>query len=148
MHQPSPPSLPPCRCVLGNTTILAELASEEEISRFFAQGQSLSPSPTWQALSGGQGRLGPLEGSHPFSGRSELSNHWNGTGLPGAGGGELPGASLWGSPSYSPSLWGSLGGGGDSQGLGSPSPLNAFLSVDPLGGAGGSPCHPLSSFSE
>lgn len=133
---------------MGNTTILAELASEEEINRFFAQGQSLTPSPTWQSLGSGQSRLGSVDASHPFPNhRSDLNNHWNGAGLQGGGGGELPGTSLWGSPSYSTSLWGSLGGN-DGQGLGSPSPLNAFLSVDPLGGAGGSPCHPLSSYSE
>ncbi|XP_042293656.1 trinucleotide repeat-containing gene 6A protein [Sceloporus undulatus] len=124
-------------CVLGNTTILAEFASEEEISRFFAQGQSLTPSPAWQSLGTSQGRLGgSVDSAHSFSHRSNLTNHWNGTGLSGAGGGgDLHSStSLWGGPSYSTSLWGSLGvGGGDTRGLSSPSALNVFLSVDHLG---------------
>ncbi|XP_062999400.1 trinucleotide repeat-containing gene 6A protein isoform X1 [Elgaria multicarinata webbii] len=122
-------------CVLGNTTILAEFASEEEISRFFAQGQSLAPSPAWQSLGTSQSRLGPAEGSHAFSNRNDLNNHWNGAGLSGTSSGDLHGTSLWGSPNYSTSLWGSLGSG-DTRGLSSPSPLNAFLSADHLGAAG------------
>ncbi|XP_066496446.1 trinucleotide repeat-containing gene 6A protein isoform X3 [Tiliqua scincoides] len=117
-------------CVLGNTTILAEFASEEEISRFFAQGQSLPPSPAWQSLGTSQSRLGSVDGSHTFSNRNDLNNHWNGAGLSGTGGGDL-----WGSPNYSTSLWGSLGSS-DTRGLSSPSPLNAFLSVDHLGAGG------------
>ncbi|XP_013360255.1 PREDICTED: trinucleotide repeat-containing gene 6A protein isoform X7 [Chinchilla lanigera] len=121
-------------CVLGNTTILAEFASEEEISRFFAQSQSLAPSPGWQSLGAGQGRLGALDCSHSFSSRADL-NHWNGAGLSGTNCGELHGASLWGAPHYSTSLWGPPSGG-DPRGIGSPSPLNAFLSVEHLGGGG------------
>lgn len=115
------PSSP--RCVLGNTTILAEFASEEEISRFFAQSQSLAPAPAWQSLGSGQSRLGPLDCSHPFS------SHWNGAGLSGTSCGDLPGASLWGGPHYSASLWGPPSSS-------DPSPINAFLSVDHLGGGG------------
>lgn len=122
--------LSPVRCVLGNTTILAEFASEEEISRFFAQGQSLPPSPAWQALGAGQNRLGTVDGPHTFANRNDLTNHWNGAGLSGTGSGDL-----WGSPNYSTSLWGSLGSS-DGRGLGSPSPLSAFLSVDHLGAGG------------
>lgn len=110
-------------CVLGNTTILAEFASEEEISRFFAQSQSLAPAPSWQSLGSGQSRLGPLDCSHPFS------SHWNGAGLSGTSCGDLPGASLWGGPHYSASLWGPPSSS-------DPSPINAFLSVDHLGGGG------------
>ncbi|KAG8557528.1 hypothetical protein GDO81_016652 [Engystomops pustulosus] len=54
-------------CVLGNTTILAEFASEEEISRFFAQGQSMTPSPSWQSLGSGHSRLGSLDSPHSIS---------------------------------------------------------------------------------
>ncbi|TKS91864.1 Trinucleotide repeat-containing gene 6C protein [Collichthys lucidus] len=36
-------------CVLGNTTILAEFAGEEEVNRFFAQGQLLGGTTSWQA---------------------------------------------------------------------------------------------------
>ncbi|XP_071617107.1 trinucleotide repeat-containing gene 6A protein isoform X8 [Heliangelus exortis] len=121
-------------CVLGNTTILAEFASEEEISRFFAQGQSLTPSPGWQSLGSSQTRLGSIEGSHSFSNRNDL-NHWNGAGLSGTSSGDLHGTSLWGSPNYSTSLWGTPSSS-DTRGISSPSPINAFLSVDHLGGGG------------
>lgn len=123
------------RCVLGNTTILAEFASEEEISRFFAQGPSLTPTPTWQSLGTSQTRLGSMDSPHAFSNRSDLTPPWSGPGLSGTSSGDLHGTSLWGSPNYSTSLWGSLGGN-DTRGLGSPSPLNAFLSVDHLGAGG------------
>lgn len=122
------------RCVLGNTTILAEFASEEEISRFFAQGQSLTPSPGWQSLGSSQSRLGSIDGSHSFSNRNDL-NHWNGAGLSGTSSGDLHGTSLWGSPNYSTSLWGAPSSS-DTRGISSPSPINAFLSVDHLGGGG------------
>lgn len=122
------------RCVLGNTTILAEFASEEEISRFFAQGQSLTPSPGWQSLGSSQNRLGSIDGSHSFSNRNDL-NHWNGAGLSGTSSGDLHGTSLWGSPNYSTSLWGAPSSS-DTRGISSPSPINAFLSVDHLGGGG------------
>ena len=127
-----PASLP--RCVLGNTTILAEFASEEEISRFFAQSQSLTPSPGWQSLGSSQSRLGSLDCSHSFSSRTDL-NHWNGAGLAGTNCGDLHGTSLWGTPHYSTSLWGPPSSS-DPRGMSSPSPINAFLSVDHLGGAG------------
>uniref|UniRef100_A0A8D0L776 Trinucleotide repeat containing adaptor 6A n=1 Tax=Sphenodon punctatus TaxID=8508 RepID=A0A8D0L776_SPHPU len=122
-------------CVLGNTTILAEFASEEEISRFFAQGQSMTPSPGWQSLGSGPNRLGSMDSSHAFSNRNDL-NHWNGAGLSGTSGGDLHGTSLWGSPNYSTSLWGAPGSSDTRGGLSSPSPINAFLSVDHLGGGG------------
>uniref|UniRef100_A0A7N9IGI4 Trinucleotide repeat-containing gene 6C protein n=1 Tax=Macaca fascicularis TaxID=9541 RepID=A0A7N9IGI4_MACFA len=38
-------------CVLGNTTILAEFAGEEEVNRFLAQGQALPPTSSWQSSS-------------------------------------------------------------------------------------------------
>ncbi|XP_063170723.1 trinucleotide repeat-containing gene 6A protein isoform X2 [Candoia aspera] len=122
-------------CVLGNTTILAEFASEEEISRFFAQGPSLTPSPAWQSLGTSQNRLGTVDSPHAFSTRSDLNPHWSGPGLSGTSGGDLHSTSLWGGPNYTTSLWGSLGGS-DTRGLGSPSPLSAFLSVDHLGAGG------------
>lgn len=122
------------RCVLGNTTILAEFASEEEISRFFAQSQSLTPSPGWQSLGSSQSRLGSLDCSHSFSSRTDL-NHWNGAGLSGTNCGDLHGTSLWGTPHYSTSLWGPPSSS-DPRGISSPSPINAFLSVDHLGGGG------------
>ncbi|XP_014345410.1 trinucleotide repeat-containing gene 6A protein isoform X2 [Latimeria chalumnae] len=119
-------------CVLGNTTILAEFASEEEISRFFAQGQSLTPSPGWQSLGSSQNRIGSIDGSHSLSNRNDIS-HWNGAGLSGTGSGDFHGTSLWGTPNYSTSLWGTPSNN-DTRGISSPSPINAFLPVDHLGG--------------
>ncbi|KAG5854473.1 hypothetical protein ANANG_G00038220 [Anguilla anguilla] len=121
-------------CVLGNTTILAEFASEEEISRFFAQGQSMTASPGWQTLGSSQNRIGSIEGSHPFPNRND-PNHWNGAGLSGAGSGDLHGTSLWGAPNYSSSLWGNPSSS-EGRGLSSPSPINSFLPVDHLAGGG------------
>uniref|UniRef100_A0A8B9LMJ1 Trinucleotide repeat containing adaptor 6C2 n=1 Tax=Astyanax mexicanus TaxID=7994 RepID=A0A8B9LMJ1_ASTMX len=40
-------------CVLGNTTILAEFAGEEEVTRFFAQGQTHPTNNSWQGTGGG-----------------------------------------------------------------------------------------------
>ncbi len=122
------------RCVLGNTTILAEFASEEEINRFFAQGQSMTASPSWQTLGSSQNRIGSIEGSHPFPNRTD-PNHWNGSGLSGAGSGDLHGSSLWGVPNYSTSLWGSPSGGEGGR-INSPSSISSFLPVDHLTGGG------------
>ncbi|KAG5832989.1 hypothetical protein ANANG_G00297110 [Anguilla anguilla] len=66
-------------CVLGNTTILAEFAGEEEVNRFFAQGQSLATTPTssWQPNQGtNQTRLGGAG-----AGPSHAMGHWNSSGV-------------------------------------------------------------------
>lgn len=122
-------------CVLGNTTILAEFASEEEISRFFAQGQSMTASPSWQSLGNSHSRIGSIEGSHSFPNRGD-PGQWNGAGLSsGTSSGDLHGTSLWGAPNYSSSLWGNPSSS-EGRGLGSPSPINSFLPVDHLTGGG------------
>lgn len=121
---------PPYRCVLGNTTILAEFASEEEISRFFAQGQSsMTPSPGWQSMGSSHSRLVSLDSPHSISNRGDI-NHWNSPGASGSSSGDLHGTSLWGTPNYSTSLWGNPSG--DSRGLSSP--VGSFLPVDHLNG--------------
>ncbi|KYO31231.1 trinucleotide repeat-containing 6A protein isoform B [Alligator mississippiensis] len=57
-------------CVLGNTTILAEFAGEEEVNRFLAQGQPLPPTSSWQSNTGtNQTRLGSTSSSHGLLGR-------------------------------------------------------------------------------
>ena len=111
-------SLPAPRCVLGNTTILAEFAGEEEVNRFFAQGQSLPPTTSWQANPGtNQTRMG---------GASHAIGHWS-------GGGKTGGELLWGGvPQYS-SLWGPPGGE-DGRVIGSPTPINTLLPGDLLSG--------------
>ncbi|XP_038136264.1 trinucleotide repeat-containing gene 6A protein-like isoform X1 [Cyprinodon tularosa] len=114
-------------CVLGNTTILAEFASEEEISRFFAQGQSLAtPSSSWQPIGSSQSRM---DQSHPFSSRASEPNQWKS--------GDLHRSSLWGGPNYSSSLWGSPSSNEPGR-VSSPSPIGSFLPVDHLTGAGDS----------
>ncbi|XP_067875888.1 trinucleotide repeat-containing gene 6B protein-like isoform X3 [Heterodontus francisci] len=117
-------------CVLGNTTILAEFVSEEEVNRYFAQGQLPTPSPGWQTLETGQSQLDPVGSSlHSFGGRSGLGQ-WNSAGGVGRGSGNLAGASLWATPSYTASLWGAPNSD-DSHRMGSPAPL---LPGDLLGG--------------
>lgn len=112
------------RCVLGNTTILAEFAGEEEVNRFFAQGQSLGANTTsWQANPGtNQNRMGAAQ-SHSIG-------QWSS----GGGGGKTSGGDLlWGGvPQYS-SLWGPPSGE-DARVIGSPTPINTLLPGDLLSG--------------
>ncbi|XP_028273936.1 trinucleotide repeat-containing gene 6C protein isoform X2 [Parambassis ranga] len=112
-------------CVLGNTTILAEFAGEEEVNRFFAQGQSLGANTTsWQANPGtNQNRMGGATQSHTIG-------QWSS----GAGGGKASGGDLlWGGvPQYS-SLWGPPSGD-DARVIGSPTPINTLLPGDLLSG--------------
>ncbi|XP_056890571.1 trinucleotide repeat-containing gene 6C protein isoform X5 [Takifugu flavidus] len=110
-------------CVLGNTTILAEFAGEEEVNRFFAQGQSLGANTTsWQANQGSnQNRMGAAQ-SHSIG-------QWSGGGGGKTSGGDL----LWGGvPQYS-SLWGPPSGE-DARVIGSPTPINTLLPGDLLSG--------------
>ncbi|KAH0517906.1 Trinucleotide repeat-containing gene 6C protein [Microtus ochrogaster] len=116
-------------CVLGNTTILAEFAGEEEVNRFLAQGQALPPTSSWQSSSGGsQPRLGSSGSTHGLV-RSDTA-HWNTPCLSGKGSSEL----LWGGvPQYSSSLWGPPSAD-DARVIGSPTPLNTLLPGDLLSG--------------
>nr|XP_019939758.1 PREDICTED: trinucleotide repeat-containing gene 6C protein-like isoform X2 [Paralichthys olivaceus] len=111
-------------CVLGNTTILAEFAGEEEVNRFFAQGQSLAANTTsWQANPGtNQNRMGGAVQSHSIG-------QWSSGGGGKASGGDL----LWGGvPQYS-SLWGPPSGE-DARVIGSPTSINTLLPGDLLSG--------------
>ncbi|XP_053310140.1 trinucleotide repeat-containing gene 6C protein isoform X2 [Spea bombifrons] len=116
-------------CVLGNTTILAEFAGEEEVNRFLAQGQPLPPTSSWQSNSGNsQPRLGTGGSSHTLV-RSDTA-HWNPTCLSAKANNDL----LWGGvPQYSSSLWGPPGTD-DSRIIRSPTPLNTLLPGDLLSG--------------
>ncbi|XP_054986979.1 trinucleotide repeat-containing gene 6C protein [Sorex araneus] len=116
-------------CVLGNTTILAEFAGEEEVNRFLAQGQALPPTSSWQSSTGaGQTRLGTSGSSHGLV-RSD-AGHWNAPCLAGKGSSDL----LWGGvPQYSSSLWGPPSTD-DGRVIGSPTPLNTLLPGDLLSG--------------
>lgn len=118
------------RCVLGNTTILAEFAGEEEVNRFFAQGQSLGSNTTsWQANPGtNQNRMGGAAQSHTIGQWSSGGGGGSG-GKNGGGSGDL----LWGGvPQYS-SLWGPPSGE-DTRVIGSPTPINTLLPGDLLSG--------------
>ena len=117
------------RCVLGNTTILAEFAGEEEVNRFLAQGQPLPPTSSWQSNTGtNQTRLGSSSSSHGLV-RTD-AGHWNTPCLGGKGSSDL----LWGGvPQYSSSLWGPPSTD-DGRVIGSPTPLNTLLPGDLLSG--------------
>ncbi|XP_028841267.1 LOW QUALITY PROTEIN: trinucleotide repeat-containing gene 6C protein [Denticeps clupeoides] len=118
-------------CVLGNTTILAEFAGEEEVNRFFAQSQTLPPTTTWQAnhSATNQTRL-------VTSGSAHTMGHWNTAALGGGAGGgacKAGGELLWGgAPQYS-TLWGPPSTE-DGHLMGSPSPINTLLPGDLLSG--------------
>ncbi|XP_053426510.1 trinucleotide repeat-containing gene 6C protein isoform X10 [Nycticebus coucang] len=116
-------------CVLGNTTILAEFAGEEEVNRFLAQGQALPPTSSWQSSSASsQPRLGASGSSHGLV-RGD-AGHWSAPCLGGKGGSEL----LWGGgPQYSSSLWGPPSAD-DGRVIGSPTPLTTLLPGDLLSG--------------
>lgn len=114
--------------MLGNTTILAEFAGEEEVNRFFAQGQSLGATTTtasWQANAGtNQTRMGGATQSHPIG-------QWSSGG--GGGSKASSGDLLWGGvPQYS-SLWGPPSGE-DARVIGSPTSINTLLPGDLLSG--------------
>ncbi|XP_030638829.1 trinucleotide repeat-containing gene 6C protein [Chanos chanos] len=127
-------------CVLGNTTILAEFAGEEEVNRFFAQGQTLTPTANWQANPGtGQTRLAGTgtASSHPIS-------HWNSGslgggggagagGVGGGGGGKAGSELLWGGVQQYSSLWGPPSAE-DARVIASPTPANTLLPGDLLSG--------------
>ncbi|XP_028266953.1 trinucleotide repeat-containing gene 6C protein isoform X2 [Parambassis ranga] len=130
-------------CVLGNTTILAEFAGEEEVNRFFAQGQSLGGTTSWQATPGtNQTRMGGTTSgaAHPI-GHSPRWNNNNGassssssssSGL-GAGGTKTGGELLWGGVQQYSSLWGPPSGE-EGRVMGSPTPINTLLPGDLLSG--------------
>uniref|UniRef100_A0A5F8G4U7 Trinucleotide repeat-containing gene 6C protein n=1 Tax=Monodelphis domestica TaxID=13616 RepID=A0A5F8G4U7_MONDO len=116
-------------CVLGNTTILAEFAGEEEVNRFLAQGQPLPPTSSWQSNTGtNQTRMGSTNSSHGLV-RND-AGHWNTPCLGSKGSTDL----LWGGvPQYSSSLWGPPSTD-DGRVIGSPTPLNTLLPGDLLSG--------------
>lgn len=120
-------------CVLGNTTILAEFAGEEEVNRFFAQGQSLGGTSSWQATPGtNQTRMGGTGSgvTHPIG----HSPHWNNNNSSGAGtGGAKTGELLWGGVQQYSSLWGPPSGE-EGRVMGSPTPINTLLPGDLLSG--------------
>ncbi|XP_009320089.1 PREDICTED: trinucleotide repeat-containing gene 6B protein isoform X5 [Pygoscelis adeliae] len=124
-------------CVLGNTTILAEFATDEEVSRFLAQAQPPTPAATpsaptagWQSLETGQNQTDPVGPALNLFGGSTGLGQWSSGGGGGSSGGDLTGASLWGPSNYSSSLWG-VPSVEDPHRMGSPAPL---LPGDLLGG--------------
>ncbi|XP_061568388.1 trinucleotide repeat-containing gene 6C protein isoform X2 [Cololabis saira] len=128
-------------CVLGNTTILAEFAGEEEVNRFFAQGQSLGGTTSWQATSGtNQNRMGGAGSgaSHPIGHSPHWNNNSNGASSGsssslGACGTKTGGELLWGGVQQYSSLWGPPSGE-EGRVMGSPTPINTLLPGDLLSG--------------
>ncbi|XP_072539403.1 trinucleotide repeat-containing gene 6C protein isoform X5 [Salminus brasiliensis] len=116
-------------CVLGNTTILAEFAGEEEVTRFFAQGQTHPPNSSWQG------------NAAPGSNQQRLGNHWASGGTagtktvnnPGTGGSGNGADLLWGGVQQYSSLWGPSNGE-ETRVMGSPIPINTLLPGDLLSG--------------
>ncbi|XP_078141005.1 trinucleotide repeat containing adaptor 6Bb.1 [Centroberyx gerrardi] len=107
-------------CVLGNTTILAEFVSEEEVARYFAHSQAggaEGASSGGAAAGGAQGSSGTgtavasSGGSSPGSERGATGTTTGGNGNSGGGGG---GAAVLGSVGSSSSGWQSLDGTGSS----------------------------------
>lgn len=80
------------RCVLGNTTILAEFVSEEEVSRYFAHSQG-GGSGSGAASSVGQGPMGT--GTPGAGGRGSPPGSERAAGGSGNGGGAGPPTSGW-----------------------------------------------------
>uniref|UniRef100_A0A8C5W5A0 Trinucleotide repeat containing adaptor 6B n=1 Tax=Microcebus murinus TaxID=30608 RepID=A0A8C5W5A0_MICMU len=123
-------------CVLGNTTILAEFATDDEVSRFLAQAQPPTPAATpsapaagWQSLETGQNQSDPVGPALNLFGGSTGLGQWSSS-AGGSSGADLASASLWGPPNYSSSLWG-VPAVEDPHRMGSPAPL---LPGDLLGG--------------
>ena len=132
-------SLP--RCVLGNTTILAEFVSEEEVARYIAHSQAGGGGG---GGSGGGGAVGS-SGSGPI-GSSSMGGSSNGERGGGLEGGSAPGGGSGGGnggPGAPGSGWQSLDGTGSSQdppapqgpGLGMFAPWSTNGTV--VGGGGG-----------
>lgn len=108
-------------CVLGNTTILAEFVSEEEVARYFAHSQAggaEGASSGGSAAGGTQGSSGTGSavassgGSSPGNERAAVGTTSGGNGNGGAGG--ESGAAGLGSVRSSGSAWQSLDGTGSS----------------------------------
>ncbi|XP_024127248.1 trinucleotide repeat-containing gene 6C protein isoform X1 [Oryzias melastigma] len=128
-------------CVLGNTTILAEFAGEEEVNRFFAQGQSLGGTTSWQASPGtNQSRMGGAGAPHPIGQSPHWNSNSNGSGSSSgsssslsAGATKPGGELLWGGVQQYSSLWGPPSGE-EGRVMGSPTPINTLLPGDLLSG--------------
>lgn len=109
----------PLRCVLGNTTILAEFVSEEEVARYFAHSQAGGAeraSSGGAVASGTQGSSGTgtavasSGGSSPGNEQAPASTTSGGNG----GSGGESGAAVLGGVRSSGSAWQSLDGTGSS----------------------------------
>lgn len=127
--------------MLGNTTILAEFAGEEEVNRFFAQGQSLGGTTSWQASPGtNQSRMGGAGAPHPIGQSPHWNSNSNGSGSSSgsssslsAGATKPGGELLWGGVQQYSSLWGPPSGE-EGRVMGSPTPINTLLPGDLLSG--------------
>ncbi|XP_024127625.1 trinucleotide repeat-containing gene 6B protein [Oryzias melastigma] len=108
-------------CVLGNTTILAEFVSEEEVAHYFAHSQAGGAEGASSGGAAGGGAPGSTGtgttvassgGSSPGSERAAVGTSSGGNGN--GGGGEEGGASVLGGVRSSGAAWQSLDGTGTS----------------------------------
>lgn len=122
-------------CVLGNTTMLADIPSDSEIQQYLqvSSGQAANNNTTWSSTTNGGGGGGGGGGSSTFhgsgtsafygsgSGGSNNATNWNGN---------VSSSQLW---SFSnSSLWGSSQPSNDHDA--STNPMNSYLPGDLLGG--------------
>lgn len=144
-----------CRCVLGNTTILAEFVSEEDVARYFAHSQasaggsgngSVSGTGVVPGSSGAPGSVGSGNTSAGVpGGERERAGGGGGNGVSAVGGNGAIGAGTGGMGVGAPgSGWQSLDGTGSSPDAASSSSSHgAGLSIfaqwsNGAGGGGGS----------
>lgn len=119
------------RCVLGNTTILAEFVSEDEVARYFAHSQGGSTSggaPPGAAGSSSIGAVGTV-GTGSSVERERAGGGSSNTGGGGNGGGVVPAGSSWQSLD-------STGGSPDTVSVQAPG-LNIFAQWSNGAGGGG-----------
>ena len=134
-----------CRCVLGNTTIVAEFASDDDINRFFAQASAATSWPPTSSLPPSAGPARQNSSGNRLSSRQGPSTPGGGVFASRWGGQESisPWSSAESSVNQAPltqsppsAAWGD-GGTVDrarTRLAQSPPPLNSFLPGDLLGG--------------
>lgn len=110
-------------CVLGNTTMLADIPSDSEIQQYLQVSSGQANNAAWSSSQNGSGSNSfHVSGSSAFSGSSTgtgYNSNWNGNA-----------SQLW---SFSnSSLWGSTQPSNDHDA--STNPINSYLPGDLLGG--------------
>lgn len=110
MHLPKSTFYLFTRCVLGNTTILAEFVSEEEVARYFAHSQAAAAGSNSAGGGGGAAISGPAVAAGP-SGAGAVGTISGGSGERERAGSSTAGSNSGGT-APSGSTWQSLDGTG------------------------------------